>query len=468
MTKERIRLPQVLGPWLAAALMMAACCAVALALEPPWLSGYRTYGIAVVTVAVGAAVVRVAGYVLFDILFRKRKGREAPDILRFVVSVIGYSALFVIVFSFVFHRDLSGVLATSAVVSVIIGLALQDTLGNFFAGLSLHIEQPYHIGDAIRMGDLLGRVESVTWRTTAFRTNNNSLIIVPNSRIAREPIEIYALESETRRVLRLPAPYSASPERVIAVMRGALAAVPGMAPARAPTVRVGEFADSSVIYEVLYWVTDHLVAAEVDAVVRERLWYAFRRAGLDIPFPTRHVSIDRGLPAAPMIVPAHMGAIAAVPIFAPLSEEEQQQVARSASRVVFAPGEQVLRRGDQGDSMFVILKGRAEILPTGTVGPAQPMAVLGAGDCFGEMALFTGEPRTADVRAQDELELLEIGKAALEPLLRANQELAGGFSQIIAERQARLTEYARAVPEQQQHAASDTILTRIRRFFSLR
>ncbi len=468
MTKKPVGLLQVFGPWLAAALIAAACCAVALALEPRWLSGYRTYPIAVVTVAVGAAVVRVTGYLLFDVLFRKRKGREAPDILRFVVSVVGYSALFVIVFSFVFNRHLTGVLATSAVVSVIIGLALQDTLGNFFAGLSLHIEQPYHIGDAIRMGDMLGRVESVTWRTTAFRTTNNSLIIVPNSRIAREPIEIYAFESETRRVLRIPAPYSASPQRVISVVRDALKAVPGMAPARAPTIRVGDFADSSVTYEVLYWVTDHMVASEIDAVVRERLWYAFRRAGLDIPFPTRHVSIQRVPPRTAQAGQAPEGVIAAVPIFAPLSAQERQQLADSAVRVVYAPGEQVLRRGDEGDSMFVILRGRAEIVLPGTGGQTQPMALLEPGDFFGEMALLTGETRTADVRARDELELLEISKAALEPLLRANQQLAGGFSQILAERQARLTEFAQAMPEQEAHAESNTILNRIRRFFSLR
>jgi small-conductance mechanosensitive channel/CRP-like cAMP-binding protein len=464
---QQSRLFQVFGPRLVTLIIFAACCAAALAFAPPWLLPFRTYGIAVVAVAAGAVVVRCTGYILFDVLFRKRKGREAPGILRFVVSAIGYSALFIIVFRFVFGRDLTGVLATSAVVSVIIGLALQDTLGNFFAGLSLHIEQPYHIGDALRMGDILGRVEAVTWRTTALRTNNGSLIIVPNSRIAREPIEIYGLDRDTRRVLKLPAPYQAAPERVISVIREAVRGVPGLAPDRAPSVRVGDFADSAVAYELMYWVKDHMTTSEVDAVVRERVWYAFQRSGLEIPFPTRQLVVHHGAPAMAGIDQKHVGAIAAVPVFSPLSADELQELAASAVRSVYAPGEEVIRQGEAGDSMFVILGGSAEVLLGAQKGPSQPVALLKAGDCFGEMALFTGESRTAEVRAAGELTLLEIRKSALEPLMRANQQLAAGFSRIIAERQAKLTEIARSAPEQQHQSASETILTRIRRFFSL-
>jgi len=68
---------------------------------------------------------------------------------------------------------------------------------------------------------MIGRVESVTWRTTVIRTNDNSNIIVPNSRIAREPVEIHSLNGLNRRVLRFQGPYSIPPRKIIAVVRQA-------------------------------------------------------------------------------------------------------------------------------------------------------------------------------------------------------------------------------------------------------
>ncbi|HEX8088964.1 MAG TPA: mechanosensitive ion channel domain-containing protein, partial [Blastocatellia bacterium] len=139
------------------------------------MSGYA-YLLAAFLIGFSVFVVRAISFVLFDIVFMKRKGREAPALLRGLLSTVLYCVFFLLIYKLVLKAQLGGFefIATSTVVSVIVGLALQDTLGNFFAGLSIHIEQPFHILDAIRIGDMLGRVEAVTWRTTAIRTNNNT------------------------------------------------------------------------------------------------------------------------------------------------------------------------------------------------------------------------------------------------------------------------------------------------------
>src|SRR5205814_5390284 len=123
-----------------------------------------------------------------------------------------------------------GIVATSTVFSVVIGLALQDTLGNFFAGISIHIEQPFHIFDSVRIGTEIGRVEAVTWRTTTLRTNNNTVIVFPNSRVAREQVEIYPFNNLNRRVLRFPAPYAIAPGTIIPMVRETVRAMPNVAP----------------------------------------------------------------------------------------------------------------------------------------------------------------------------------------------------------------------------------------------
>ncbi len=430
------------------------------------IQGY-VYFQTVLVISIGVTVVRAVSYVLFDIIFQKRKGREAPALLRLVISIIGYSALFVVIYSFVFKKDLSGVLATSAVVTVIIGLALQDTLGNFFAGLSLHVEQPYYIGDAIRMGDMLGKVESVTWRTTAIRTNNNSVIIFPNSKIAREPLEIYPLHGLNRRVLRFPAPYATPPQKVIPLVRETVRTMPRVSPEKIPVVRIHEFSESSVTYEVLYWVKDYMWTPNMDAQIRERIWYLFSRNDLHIPFPVRHVLFERQKVEVKRDETDYDKVIRSVEIFEPLTDEERTVLTHSLARYIYAPGEEILHRGDEGDSMFIIYRGKAEVKVSGSNGQSQRVAVLAAGDFFGEMALFTGEPRTADVNALEEVEIFEIRKQAIEQLFNENDKLVEAFSHKIADRQARLAEYAHSVPESEKRMQRETVLRRIQRFFKL-
>jgi small-conductance mechanosensitive channel/CRP-like cAMP-binding protein len=414
-------------------------------------------------------VVRAISFVLFDIVFEKRKGREAPALLRVLLSIVLYSIFLVLIYKLVLQEAGGGLelIATSTVVSVIVGLALQDTLGNFFAGLSIHIEQPFHILDAIRIGDMIGRVEAVSWRTTTIRTNNNTTVIFPNSRVARDPLEVYRFNNLNRHILLAPAPYHIAPQTVIAMIRDTVASIPNVAGEKTPIVRIGSFADSSIIYEILYWTKDYMWVPDIDAQIRQHVWYIYRRSEIDIPFPVRHVLLEQQEPAAKPIQPDYHQVIESVEIFAPLSVEEKQAVARSAVRSVFAPGELILRRGDPGASMFVIYRGTVEVrLPTRD-GNAQQVAELKPGSFFGEMALLTGEPRNADVITVGEVETLEIRKGVLQEVLDNNVALAEALSRIIAERQLRLDEYSRAMPEEERRNKAKTILRRIQRFFGL-
>ncbi len=443
----------------------------ALHLTLPEEAGIRLqlkYLLAAAFVAASIALARGINYLLLDVGFPKRKGREAPALLRFLLSIIIYSFLFVIIFHFVLRMELSGVLATSAVVSVILGLALQDTLQNLFAGVSFHIEQPFHIGDAIKVDNLVGRVESVTWRTTAIRTNDNSIIIFPNSHVARAHVEIFPYGNLNRRVLRFPAPYSAPPEKIIPLIRDAVQAVPNVSPERTPVVRMHEFADSSITYEILYWVKDYMWVPDMDARIRERIWYVYRRNNVEIPFPHRQLLYRPQHQGVEQQVRDYEAVIRRVELFELLTDEETEMMASGVGLHLYAPGEMIIRTGEAGDSMFVIYRGKAEVRLPSANGDLQPVAVLGAGDFFGEMALFTGAPRTADVAAIEEVELLEIRKGCIENLLARNEKLAEAFSNRIAERQARLAEHAARTPEMEEQMQPRTILRRIRQFFRMR
>ena len=191
-------------------------------------SSTKMYVLAVLFAGLSVGLVRAADHILFDVIFQRRKSREAPALLRGLLSIILYTIVFLLIYRIVLAREFGGfgIIATSTVVSVIIGLALQDTLGNFFAGLSIHTEQPFHIRDAIRIGDMLGRVEAVTWRTTTIRTNDNTTIIFPNSKVAREPLEVFRFNNLNRRIMHLPAPYRIPPQKVIALLQSTVPVLP--------------------------------------------------------------------------------------------------------------------------------------------------------------------------------------------------------------------------------------------------
>jgi small-conductance mechanosensitive channel/CRP-like cAMP-binding protein len=435
---------------------------------PPWFdANVRTYLLAALSASAGVTLLHWISFILLDVVFRRRKGREAPQLIRMVVAILGYATIFVVIYSGVFGRNLSNIMAASAVLSVILGLALQDTLGNFFAGISIHMEQPFHLGDSLRIADVVGRVESVTWRTTAVRTNDNSLVMLPNSKIAREAIEVFRLHSLNRRILRIPAPYSVSPQTVIRLAREIAAAAPKVSKEKPPEARVADFSDSSIIYEVLYWIDDYLWAHEIEAIIRERLWYAFGRHQIEIPFPVRHVLLERRRPGITESIPDREAVLAAVEILSPLNPRELKEVAQALESHIFAPGEIVLRTGDTGDSMFVIYRGSAEVLAADADGHLRQLAVLEARDVLVEMALFTGEPRRADVRSLAELEVFEIRKPVIAHLLQSNAALAEAFSKIIATRQLQLSQLAEARTDGAAAVASDNILKRIKKFFNL-
>jgi len=247
-----------------------------------------------------------------------------------------------------------------------------------------------------------------------------------------------------------------------------VASIPNVASERSPVVRIGDFAESSIIYEVLYWTKDYMWVPDIDAQIRQHVWYIYRRSDIEIPFPIRHVLLEQQEPVVSGEEADYDQVIDSVEIFAPLSAEEKDIVARSAIKSVYAPGELIIRRGDPGDSMFVIYRGNVEVQLPGRDGNMQPVAELKPGNFFGEMALLTGEPRNADVVTSSEVETLEIRKGVLQQLLDNNAQLAEALSQTIAERQLRLDEYARAMPEEERRSKEKKILRRIQRFFGLK
>jgi small-conductance mechanosensitive channel len=415
----------------------------------------------------GYLLVRALNFLFFALAFQLKRF-DAPTLVRNIFTIIAFTIFFLITFTILFpDANIGALFTTSAIFGVILGLALQDTLGNFFAGISLQADRPFQVGDAITVGAQrhTGVVEEISWRAIKIRTFTNHVVLIANSTAAKEPIEVYPRDNLNARTVFFNTLYTDSPAKTIHVVREAVREADNVSHKITPVVRIRNLGDHGVDYEVKYWLEDYAKYNDTDALIRQRIWYAFRRAGLNFAYPTRTLYVERHAKAP--LRDGDGGAIverlSAVDLFAPLSVEETGMLAQAAVRHVFAPGELVIRAGDPGASMFVVHNGRVRVQVNDN-GRPRTVATLNEGDFFGEMALFTGEPRTANVVALEETEVLEIGHAAMKRIFDNNPDLVESLSFIMAERRQGLASQTDSL------AATDAkagILSSIKRFFGL-
>ncbi len=409
-------------------------------------------------------VVRLLNEFVFFI-FRKRKGYAAPSLMRDIFSLVAYVISFAIILRLHFENlSFGALLSGSALLGIILGLALQDTLGNMFAGISLHADKPFQVGDVITVGKWTGVVESITWRAVKIKTFQHHFVLISNSTIAKENIEVCPRDNPNARIVFFSALYSDSPVKVTHTVREAVRETENVRRYMTPVVRIRALGESGVDYEVKYWLNDYTRYNDTDALIRQRIWYAFRRAGLTFPFPTRTVLMEQATNGQTRAVERLTARLSAIDIFSPLTADELQVLAETAEARIFAPGETIIRAGDQGSSMFVINRGSVDVRVDND-GRMRTVNTLSEGDFFGEMALFTGEPRAANVVATEETEVLEIRHDAMKSLFETNPDLVESISHTIRDRRVGLNARTNVAVEEED--ASDGLLVKIKRFFRL-
>jgi small-conductance mechanosensitive channel/CRP-like cAMP-binding protein len=357
------------------------------------------------------------------------------------------------------------VFTTTAVGAVVIGFALQDTLGNLFAGLAIQIEKPFRVGHWVHIGGKDGMVSEITWRATKLRTKAGNFLIVPNSTLSRDTIMNYSEPSnETLIEVDVGASYDVPPNHVKATIREAIKDEPLIARSREPEILLVDFAASAIVYRIRVWTTDFAVDEQLRDRIRSAVYYAFRRGGIVIPYPIQ-VEIQQDVAAsAPSDSAASEEALRQVSIFSSLSDAERAQLARGTKRGLFAAGEIVVKQGEPGSSMFVVARGVAAV----TLEPGnQEVARIHPGGFFGEMSLLTGEPRTATVRTTVDSELDEITVEAFRRFVLANPSAVDQVGEAVAVRRAELDQHATAGVSVVAAEPPQRFLDRVRRFLRL-
>jgi small-conductance mechanosensitive channel/CRP-like cAMP-binding protein len=419
---------------LSAALVGVAVADLTGAAEP-----WRKWTLSVLLIVLGYLLARALLLVVFEWLLAQRAGIEVPRLARDILAVAVYLAVAAVVINQMAQVDLGGLLATSAVITVVIGLALQETLGTLLAGLALTWERRVEAGVWLEVDGRVGKVEELGWRSTVLRTVLGERLLVPNSSIARTSLRL--LGNGTRPVavsVMVGVSYSAAPHDVKTVLGAVADDIPTVLPRPRPEILTREFADSSIVYECRLWTSRPWSDSAVRDPFLTRAYVALQRAGMEIPFPQRTLHVAprrRDTDAVPMVV----AALGRCPLFSGLPAAALELLAQHSHRLRFAPGEAVVRKDDASRALYVIAAGQVTVEVDGiTVGS------LETGNVFGEIAFLTGKPRTATVRAAAALEAVEIDSESLRALLADHPELANQLAERMALRQDRLDAAAMA------------------------
>lgn len=397
--------------------------------------------------------------------------RIGLPVSRIVLDVFGWLLVSAALLTALYNSGIkAGDLFTgSALVTAVIGFALKETIGNVFAGLAIHFEDPFEVGDWIQYDSQpahVGKVIEINWRATKVLTLDEAFVIIPNGQLAQASIRNFTKpEVWSRRSLYVITPYDVPPERAHAIILEAVAEGFGVLRHPPPSVVTNSFTERGVEHWVRLF-TDRFGQRDmVDGQARDRIWYALARQGIRIPVATHAVRLESPPPEAPVAALARrVDCLERIGWLEPLDPTLVNRLAGDSEERLYAPGERIVRENDPGASMFVILSGRVEVTASAAGHQSSAvLAVLGPGDYFGEMSLMTGASRVATVTAIEETRLIEVGKETFAAILAAKPALVEELGRAL---QSRMTEREKAVAATGRGASDpQDILQKIRAFF---
>ena len=453
-------------------LTLAFYAAIAVyGVHAPWR---HHVGAAAILLSTALGVALVNRYI-WDLYFEKKRQTTIPHFLRETVGGLIFLLVLLLVLSYGYHAEaqLKGLLAGSGVVAIVVGFAGQNLFAGIIGGIAIQINRPFKLGDWLKVGDTYAEVREINWRSTRLCTNDEIYLDIPNNEMVSHqivnlhyPTELHAMR------IRVGVEYKNPPNLVKEALARAAQGAKNVVPDPPVRVFLVDFADYAVIYEIKYYMGNHSRINETNDAVRTNVWYELKRRGITIPFPIRTLQVQRkaALPVQEEKAEA-LSILRAEPLFESLSEEQLDHVVQEARLKLFGRGEPVIEEGAEGDSMFVMLRGAANVFVSKN-GSRIRVATLGEGDCFGEMSLLTGEPRSATVRADGDCYVMEIGKPVMAELLRDAPSYLEKLSGLLAQRKMETEGILKEAPntgekvlKQRQYTA--TFLNRLRTFFEL-
>jgi len=402
----------------------------------------------------------------------RRTGRAPPRLLTDLVAALILIGTATFVAAQVFALPVTAIVTTSGIAVAVIGFALRDMLTSLFAGIALNLEHPYAIGDWVEVEPgMVGRVVEVSWLTTRLVTKDGVGVIVANGHLATGHFRNFGHKGQLfRDSFAITLDVEEPPERVERLLLAAVRSVPEVArTGPGPDIKIDGFPERGITWRVRYWLDDYDKLPELRYRVQMAVLRHLHRAGISLPYgkldifqasmPQRHLSHRTDLDRL----------LARIDLFADLGQAELGELASRAKPRRVKTGETVVREGESGSSVFLVIEGVLDVRVSDSRGREHHVNSLGPGSMFGEFSLLTGAPRSATVMARCDGLLMEITQEAMSPILQRVPELAEALSRILAERQAATwsVDRPKQPAETPELASQNHLLQRIKALFHL-
>ena len=401
---------------------------------------------------------------------------KMPRFIFNILALVILVGVFLFFIKYFFAVSLSGLLVTSTVLSAIIGLSLQDTLTNLFAGVSLQIESPFTIDDWVNLGGHEGKVVSQNWRSLTLLTREHHRITLPNKYAAEEKIINYSRPTPRQiHSFKVDLDYSHPPNLVKKILSDLIDDINEIEIDHNVYPFIEAYADSGITYCLRFWVEDFSDVLTIQDKVLSRLWYALERNKIKIPYTISEVRLDvqspEELERREKVQNEYVFNQLKKQVWLSEMDESQLRLLADNSRVeCYATYENLVNEGLEGDSMFVVLSGTAKVLVTGEIGREIDVATKSEGEFFGEMSLLTGEPRTATVRAKTDMEVIVIDKKAFVDILLKDSKILEILVSVLESNQSSLTtiiEEERKNSNSTKQSARGIIMDRIKSYLGI-
>jgi len=365
-----------------------------------------------------------------------KSNRSVPKILQNFLAFLVYLLAFFGIVAYVFDQKLTSLLATSGMVAMIIGLAIQVNIANIFSGIAINLEHPFRINDWVKIGEeFSGKVVDITWRTIKIKKRDGSLLSLPNSIASESPIHNYNHPNKLfwNRVEIFVDPKH-NPEKIKSILMNAVLSVNGIVKSADPTIRF-ELNEWAAVFIIFYCLDDYDLKFYFRSQVFEQAWIHLGRSGVRPAVQRQELYLYNGLEdRSEEDARRPITLLNEIDLFMYLNDEMKLELSERMKLHHFQANDIVFKQGDKGDSLFVIREGVVGVWIKMEDGDAIEVARLGAGSFFGEMALLTGEPRTASIITKTESYLYEITKEDFAPVIELSPQTVQKLSLELTQR----------------------------------
>lgn len=363
---------------------------------------------------------------------------QVPDIFLDLIRFFLVFCMAAMVLSTVWKVDLGGLLTALGVGSLVIGLALQDTLKNLFSGILLLFERPFTLGDWLQVGETIGKVIQVTWRSVYLQTRSRSLVVIPNGQLAQGNFTNYSrptpLHVET---IRVSFSYDDPPNKVMGILQETALATEGILCEPKPWVKTSSYGDFAIDYEVGFFVDSYEQMPSIRNQFVARIWYAARRYHLTIPYPIQteyqvnlsELSRSRPEPAAQVAE-----IMRSLPNFGTMACQLLEESQAKMLIRYYAKDEKIFGEGERLTELYLLLEGKVAIVVREHGGNPQEILQLSRGEFFGESALLAGEHSDVSALAVEDVEVALLDAEVVGMLLEKMPRLAREFSEMMRNR----------------------------------